>query len=370
MNQASNDSTRRVMDGVAWAEFCDALKAAGATILGEGSPNNPLDRAEGFRYLSRLARAGLEGCIEYADPQAPELLRLCHETIKMGADNPDNLYQSAPIRGKYAYRISGTRGTVHYLGLGTYEGGYGATGSMPLAGYIELPASADPERKVEILVSCTAQAGDWLPMTEASRSLVVRQTFLDRAREQPARLRIERIDGAHVARPLSARNLDTGLRAAGNFVQGCAALFSQWAARLEAHPNQLPKFDAQQAESAGGDPHITYYHGYWKLGPDQALVIDVTPPRCDYWNFQLNNHWMESLDYRYHQISVNKHSAKRHDGAVRIVVAHTDPGSANWIDTCGHERGTMCLRWVRAETQPEPTTRVVALAELRGLAGS
>jgi hypothetical protein len=67
---------------------------------------------------------------------------------------------------------------------------------------------------------------------------------------------------------------------------------------------------------------------------------------------------------------VNKHSAKLRDGAVRIVVSHTDPGTANWIDTCGHERGTMCLRWVRADTQPEPKTRVVRLAELGGLTGS
>ena len=38
---------------------------------------------------------------------------------------------------------------------------------------------------------------------------------------------------------------------------------------------------------------------------------------------------------------------------------------ANWIDTCGHERGTMCWRWIRAQDLPQPQTRVVQLAQVR-----
>jgi hypothetical protein len=93
----------------------------------------------------------------------------------------------------------------------------------------------------------------------------------------------------------------------------------------------------------------------------------VTPPECDYWNFQLNNYWMESLDYRYHRIAVNHHAARlQPDGSLRITVAHEDPGpvAGNWIDTAGHERGTMCLRWIRARCHPEPCTRVVKWSEL------
>jgi hypothetical protein len=109
-------------------------------------------------------------------------------------------------------------------------------------------------------------------------------------------------------------------------------------------------------------PHIVYFHGYWALAEDEALVIEVTPPDCDYWNFQLNNHWMESLDYRYFRVCVNKHGARLEpDGSVRIVVARADPGTGNWIDTCGHDRGTMCLRWVRASDHPQPRTKVVKL---------
>ena len=56
-----------VMDGQAWEEFCDTLKHAGALILSKRSPRSPLDRAEGFRYLSRLTRLALEKFVEHND---------------------------------------------------------------------------------------------------------------------------------------------------------------------------------------------------------------------------------------------------------------------------------------------------------------
>src|SRR5688572_15062716 len=171
-----DESTRRVLDGTAWTDFCDALKAAGAVILDPAAPADPLTRAEGFRYLSRLTRAALETFVEDSDPQAPELLRTCHETIKLGADNPDNYYQNAPISGKHEYVIRGHRGTVHYLGFGTQEGNYGATGSLATTGYLDdRELIVDADGRFEIAVSCERRPGNWLPMAPGSRALVVRQ---------------------------------------------------------------------------------------------------------------------------------------------------------------------------------------------------
>ena len=361
----------QVESGLAWSEFCNSIAEAGRVVLAEDLPLDALDRSEGYRYLSRLVRAGLEGCVEHADPQAPELLRLCHETIKMGADNPDNVYLSAPIHPKHEYRLVGTRGSVHYLGIGTYDGGYGASGSMPPAGYVTLDRAAE---RVEISISRQARdgAGLHLPMSDRTRSLVVRQTFLNRGDERLAQLRIERSDGPHLAQPLTTARLARGLRNAAGFVRGCSELFATWTRNLARAPNQLPLFEPAVAAAAGGAEDITYFHGYWQLAGDEALLIDLRPPACEYWNFQLNNHWLESLDYRYHTISLNKHSAvARPDGAVRLIVAQRDPGLGNWIDTCAHRRGTMSLRWVRAASLEQaratlPHTRVVRWHELQG----
>jgi hypothetical protein len=363
---ASDANAERVLDGSAWADFCDGLKQAGDVILREASPHDALDRAEGFRYLSRLARVALESFLEFADPAFPVLRRPAHETVKIGADNPDNYYQSAPISGAHEYRISGNRGTIHYLGFGTYAGGYGSSGRRGQDGYREAgDLEIGPDGDFELIVSTEERPGNWLPMQPDSSLLIVRQTFRDRANESIANLRIERLGGARTPAPFTPALLDRGLRAAAAYVNGTASLFADWAEGFAKRPNELPKFDPAVAAAAHGDPNIAYYHGYWELGPDEALLIEATPPPCDYWNFQLNNHWMESLDYRYHRIALNHQEARlRSDGSVRLVVAHQDPGTDNWLDTAGHSRGTMCLRWIGAEEHPEPTTKVVKLAEL------
>jgi len=361
-DESSHD---RLMSGKSWEEFCDALKGAGQTILSEGSPSGQLDRAEGFRYLTRLTRAALETFVEYADPLAPVLHRPVHETAKIGADNPDNYYQHASISGQHEYRIRGQRGTIHYIDFATQSAGVASTGDSEQGGHIDgTSLEVDADGRFEIVLSCEEQPGNWLRMTRDTNALIVRQTYHDRQTEVPADLTIERIGGDGLPTPISAESFDKSLGRAAGLVVSCSSLFSTWARGFQAHSNELPKFDDAISMGAGGDPNICYYHSYWALGPEDALVIEVMPPECETWNFQLDNHWMESLDYRYYKIHVNKHTASyESDGSLRIVVAHEDPGHPNWINTVGHTQGTMCFRWIRAEDHPQPRTRVVKLSD-------
>jgi hypothetical protein len=359
-------SRERIMNGTTWADFCEQLRRAGDVVLRDGSPKDPFDRAEGFRYLSRLARVALETYIEFADPLAPVLRRPAHETVKIGADNPDNYYQSAAISGREEYRIRGKRGTIHYLGFGTYAGGYGSSARSGETGYIDArDLHIEPDGTFDLIVSCRERPGNWLPMELDTSSLIVRQTFRNRQTETIADIQIERLGAKGPPQPITPEFVDKGLAAASAWVIGCASLFADWAEGFARHLNELRRLDPSVASAAHGDPNICYFHGYWELAPDEALVIEVTPPKCEYWNFQLNNHWMESLDYRYHTIAINHAAARlRANGSVRIVIAHADPAVDNWIDTAGHRRGTMCLRWIGADEHPEPITRLVKVAEL------
>lgn len=364
---SEQEAIERLMDGRVWEDFCDSLKSAGAVVLCDSSPRDPFDRAEGWRYLARLTRAALETFLEASDPQAPEFSRTVGETIKMGMDNPDNVYLSAPVNGTFEYRITGNRGTVHYLGFGTQAGNYGRTGSLDTTGYLEAKdMQIERDGSFEIIASSTEHEGNWLPMQPETRLIQIRQTRLDHANETLAEVKIERTNGPNQPRPLDPARMDRMLQSAAQFVKGCAGLFNGWAADWEKHTNELPRFDPDKAFAAGGDPNIAYYHSYWKLADDEALVVELEPPECDFWNFQLSNHWLESLDYRYFKVHVNKLTARANpDGSVRIVVAHEDPGVENWLDTCGHRRGTMCVRWIRAKEHPQPRTRVVKLTDLR-----
>lgn len=360
---------QRVVSGKAWIEFCDNLKAAGAALAYPGTPRDPFQQAEGLRYLSRLTRAGLEAYVEYSDPAFPVLRRMVHETVKLGADNPDNHYLNAQISGKYEYRIVGKRNTIHYVGFFTQNGSYGTTGGLSPCGVLEhSDLKTDPDGNFEIILSKEPRGDNWLKIEDDSSLLMVRQTYLDRENESPIDARIEVINGNKIPDPITPEQVDEGLKTAALFVAGAPFLFAKWAKGFQKHVNKLPVFDPEISNAAGGDANIIYHHSYWKLAPDEALVIEVKPPACDTWNFQLNNYWMESLDYRYFPISINKHSAKyEKDGSVRVIISHQDPGIPNWINTCDHTEGTMCWRWYRLAqgNEPvEPKCSVVKFSEI------
>ncbi|WAG80244.1 DUF1214 domain-containing protein [Metapseudomonas furukawaii] len=362
---------QQVCSGQVWNAFCDQLKRSGEQILRAEAPSDGQTRAEGFRYLTRLLRIALEMHLEFADPDFPGFFSPSHETAKIGADNPDNLYQYARLNGQRAYRVSGRRGSVAYLSFGTQKGGYESDGTMIQTGFIDASQlQLEADGRFELVLSQERPAhGNWLRLEPQSNALIVRQTFLDRASEQPAQLRIEPLDPCRKPQPLSAERLQQGLGRAANFVENTARLFADWAEGYQANANQLPPADQALCQSVGGDPNIFYYHGYWSLADDEALLIEVDPvPDCDFWNLQINNYWMESLDYRHHRICLNKHSARTDGrGGVRLVLSHRDPGLPNWLETASHGEGTYCLRWVGAERPVHPTTRVVKFDHLKEL---
>ena len=359
---AGDERVGGLTDGRVWRDFCHALEDAGEAVFRQGTPDDPFNRAEGIRYLTRLLRAGLESNVESSDPSHPRFFQLSNETIKIGNDNPDNVYHNANVSGAYDYRIRGHRGSVPYLTFGTKGGGYETDRTMRPTGQLDLDdMRIEPDGSFEIEVSCDEKPLNWLPMEPGTRSMVVRQTFDDRERETPASYEIECLnpDQSDALRP---ELLIAALSRTAAFVRNTSGLFVDWMEMFEAHTNELPASDQALCQRVGGDSNIHYHNSHWKLAGDQALLVEVTPPECTTWNLQVSNYWMESLDYRYHRIHVNKHTAHYEgDGSVRIVIAHADPGSSwpNWLSTCDHEQGAMLFRYVDPVATPPIATRVI-----------
>uniref|UniRef100_A0A7S3V099 Uncharacterized protein n=2 Tax=Aplanochytrium stocchinoi TaxID=215587 RepID=A0A7S3V099_9STRA len=293
--------------------------------------------------------------MECADVHAPKLVAIANgdraAPVKIGSDNPDNLYQSATISGKIVYRVKVKRGTVAYLGFGTQSGSYGAPGGLSTVDYKEaVEFEMDKDGNFEIVVSSEenkpAGCKNWMKTLSDPESamLIVRQTYNDHDNEIPATVTIEKLEGQTLPTPVTCEQVDEALKKSALFVGGASFMFARWAKGFQKHVNELPLFDQEVSNKAGGDPNIRYFHSYWRLADDECLVISATPPKVETWNFQLNNHWMESLDYRYYQIHVNMHMAHyRKDKSIRIVIAHSNPAELglenadayDWINTTG-----------------------------------
>lgn len=348
-----------------WERFCDDLKVLGADLGRPSTPDDELTVAEGVRHLTRLMRMGLEASVESLGPSYPVLAQLVDDTKKFGCDNPDTVYLIAALDGAGTYRISGHRGTVDYLSFTTSAGGRGAARQT---GFLDSSAlEIGDGAALEVTVSSTRATGNWLPIEPDTTALGVRQTFLDRSVEEPARLRIERLDAVAAPEPLTLDALDARLAGALGFARYVATTFTDWTEGYQRHPNELPPADQAKCLAAGGDPNIYFYRSYWELGPGEALIVRIPRiPDCDTWNLQVDNYWQESMDRRVHRSHVNKHTAVPDaDGAVTAVLADRDPGMPNWLDTAGHRLGHFALRWVRAAEHVDPETRVCRLEELR-----
>jgi hypothetical protein len=351
--------------GRIWEEFCAEVAAAAQVLSRPMAPKGALDQVEGVRYLSRLTRGALEMAVESSDPDFPRFYQLSNEILKIGADNPDNLYAQANIAGDRVYRVTGSKGSVPYLSMGTKANRYATNGTMASTGEIDgKDLIYNDDGSFEIYISKARNgAKNWLPSSDDTTLLLIRQTFLDRNTEVAAQFHIEAVGDKKYPVPLTEENLSRALKQAAAFVNGTSKNFAEWTEMFMSRPNELLSWDQSFFQRAGGDPNIYYLHGYWNLQPNQAWILRTPIPACRMWNFQVDNWWMESLDYRTRpNVWTNSKRAKiGADGALTLVVSPKDLGFGTWIDTAGHSNGTALLRWIDAETHPEPRCEIVSI---------
>ena len=128
---------------------------------------------------------------------------------------------------------------------------------------------------------------------------------------------------------------------------------------------------ASQQGGGWGAVDVAYSAGPYELGPDEALVMEGRLPRGVFSNVLLWNEMGHTEDYRTRTVSLNARQLQLDaDRRFRIVVAHRDPGVANWLDTAGRARGTIYWRHMLPAEPPEAVgCRVVSFdAIARGAA--
>ena len=380
---------QRLLDGQAWDDFCDTLKAAGRIVLRETPDGDPQDRVEGFRYLTRMIMMASARAVERRTPgRRPQPIRLIPPPLRggQGVQSPNQDHIVQPVDSRYRYRVTGTLGgTYTHLSawsppipddVGAFAVGLGAEAHLPAFNpnmaltphsFVLAELAAD-DGTVDFVMSVD-DPGDgeiWFPMTAQTRELMGRVVYEDRGNQSPPRLTICCLDDH--PRPATPQPDDMAARLAvsAQLVLGLLSDYGGWTRDLLSRENQL-EFTREWYERIGGSPDDRHFEfGYWRLRPGTALVVEFAEPRCQHWNFQLCNHWMENLaDYARGRGYVDSHGAVRtNDGTVRIVVADTDPGTANWIDPGGRDHGVMGLRFVQPATVPEVSSRLVPIGDL------
>jgi hypothetical protein len=386
---AREESAQRLLSGRAWEDYCDVLKLAGRAIERFGDEPTALDRAEWYRFLTRLTRNGLERFVENCEPERPRLRDApWRQSINFQSPDQDHLLAEF-IDGSHAYVIRGKRGTAPYFVMASWSAvqprdagasDWAARGFAGLkdcnpamlrtTGMLQSQAiEFDPDGNFEVLVSHEAPAGarNWLKIEPDCVGLLIRVVYHDRTAEVAPTMQIERLD--HPALPLDPAHLSTQLAKSGQLVLAYLELVrSWWQDNLSRRPNSI-RFSRALYLSNGGVPDRHHGFGTWRRAQDQALVVSFTPPPCDYWIFQLCNLWQENLDnYEDGQGHVTKYRCNFDpDGSVWVVIADSDPGiGGNWIDPAGHVHGGMSLRLILTEAPPPTVSAyLLPLAALR-----
>jgi hypothetical protein len=350
----------------AWAAWCDGLRRAGEQVL--TSEHTLSDKAEGLRWLTRLTRFGLEAGLEFSDPQFPEFYKPTHETVKVMSDNPDAVHWMATIRADGEYILHGTRGDnprIMFTTLARSESG----GMTQQTGLDTNALAVEADGSFRIHVSRHPRETNWLELKDGAQSLLVRALFFDRKTEKPPTVWLEEIGGPATPPPLDAATMATRLDFARMIGLGSSKTILRYADELRER-GWINRFGENPDSWGAGDPGVHYLHGAWQLAPDEALMIDLEPADCFFWNLQINNRWAESLDYLHRRVHINSHgAAPGPDGKVRVVVAAADPAISGltWLDTEGHGKGTMLIRSIDARSSARANTRVVPVAALKDL---
>jgi hypothetical protein len=357
----------RVMSGDAWRQLVGVLGELEELVTGADVPDRPQDRAEGLRYLLRFLAAGIRVTIPAGDPDYPEFGRMVENGLSWGLDNPDCNYSWARIRGDATYRIGGDLGSACHLEFQVNTGhfGDGNVGGWRTVSSLnarEIERTADG--RVEIVLSPERHAGNWLALDPEASFLLLRQYFNDWEREQPAELFLERVGAEYPAPLLSTDRIAARV---DELVTWLTAGARSWANMsrliLSSEPNRVHLTPPLTGNA--GLRGQSYGLGHFRCAPDEALLVEFEPPACLMWSVQLSGWYWESFDFASRQTSLNGSQAVLDaDGVFRGVVAHRDPGVHNWIDTEGHDRGTIGIRFLFPDRVPEPRLRTVPFAEV------
>jgi hypothetical protein len=333
------------------------------------------DVADGMRAAMHMLQGALVSHFE-DDPAHPTFRRIVSPTRKFTGDNADAIYYDAAVSGDRRYRVRGRMDGAVYVSLTIEAGAPAAALGGRTAGVInDTQFDQRPDGSFEIALGGAPQARNWIALPADATRITTRHYFEEErcAAADPARhlaLEIEALDpGAPSPRP-SDTSVAAGLRRVATFVRTRTLEQAppgkrEQPAFVSTTPNQFPK-PVKPGDMGLAAADAAYSMAPYLLGPDQALVVRARWPRCRCANVDLWTRHMQTYDYANRRVTLNRKQTRLDDdGSFRVVIAHSDPGVANWLDTEGRPFGMVFWRFMLPEGGIEtPVAEVVPFAEV------
>jgi len=339
-----------------WAELSDRIRGMYDVVMANVPVNeNPQLAAEGLRYLTRFLAAGIAVSVAHDDTLDPELGRMTENRMSWGMDNPDCLYTYCRVAGDGIYRISGNRGSACNI---EFQVNTGHFGDGNFSGWEAIGAvngddlETGPDGAFELVLGGAAKPTNHIALDERASFLLVRQYFNDWEVERPADLFIERTDVVLPPPPITQDDVQRHFATLGTWIETGAKCWADLGTAIgTSEPGPITPF--VPPASASGLKGQAYGMGAFRCAPDEAVVLALTPPPCRMWSVSLADVFWQSLEIATRQTSLNGTQAVvDEDGVARVVLSHRDPGVWNWLDAGGHERGTIAVRYLMAESIP------------------
>lgn len=360
----------RLRNGDIFEDLIHAWKRLGRLVYNDTATDpQSLERATGLLYMTRYLTAGSTLAMELNDPEYPYFDRWADRSYSWGIDSPDGLYSFACIRGDSTYRIFGNRGTAHQFDIEVHSPhfanapNYKRTGNL---GFADI--KTEPDGSVEIILSPEPPPDDnkhnWIQLTPDAESICIRQFFYDWENEQKAELLIEKVDAQYPPPPEKPEAIVNKAELLIKWLDEAGTFWDEVIRTFMNKPNTVT-FLNPDASDWGGHGGLSYGMGSIEIAQNEAALLEVTPPDCHFWGFQLGSIYWESMDWWRRQTSLNGFQAKcDSDGVFRCIISAKDPGVCNWLDTAGYSQVTIMGRWLHARDFPQPTIKVLSFEEI------
>ena len=357
-----------------WRAYVDPLAPIGErTVALMSNPEDPQLRQEAYSLLFMSLSAAYMGLL-HADAEHPDFWPIFNQAYNFWTPNPDDVYYSTPVDGNGIYKISGYRGTVRIVDFGISGGTLVTRGS---GGFDAVYANYDLDKlhinkkdgSFEVILSAErpeGYKGDWWKLDHKSTYLLVRQIAYDWLHEVDGRFAIERLDRPAIKPRPSAEKIAADLRQVAAWTENWTRMALQWPQNYRAK-GLVNKVVVRDLNSIGGLSTQKYIEGLFEIGVDEALIYETeVPTQCRYWGIELNDMRWSAIDITNRQSNLNGYTARLDkDGKFRAVIAATDPGVPNWLDSAGYASGVMFGRWTECSSSPTPTVTKVKLADVR-----